>query len=279
MGSQLNRPSLQDPAPYTIRMIFWLLKGLFLLALLVWTPALVHAKSVRDYCVGLPGNQQMVRLVFPLVRIRYSKIEFRQELVKEMTVRGYQECKASHVRPFVIENEFPVGEGMSVEGDICGPSPKFIIYSVRQLRDLYPGYSVNGRVSPDPMVRYISIALAATMKRCGGAKPEQMRFAARIVDRLPDDVHFAAIKGKIKKAPFVKNDFFSGTVFLKQGLRIVNDDPEQEAAFLKEQGARLDAAQRGAEEKARRQAVGALLGPLLLGAASDFCNPTDPSCR
>lgn len=231
----------------------------------------------RD-CAHVQGNW-VVPVQLPVVA--NSRQRGGLAFVNSVADVGNAYCSLKGVRPFVIENESPVlvgsgsGVEMTVEGNICDPSPKFIIYSIPFTGKRNQDYSTFRQIfgssgSVDPMLRRISAALAVATKRCG-TEPRELRFIARKIHEVPAT---SAINSRWGKVPFEYTDFYSGRVTPRTSMRVISDNRELEEEYWRIENQRANAAEREREEKSRRQAVGAAVALLLMGAIRDSnCRP------
>nr|WP_281722615.1 glycosyltransferase [Nitrosomonas nitrosa] len=236
-------------------------------------------------CVRI-GNDWNVHVKLPVARASSPK---NVRLIKDVKSIASDWCNADWVKPFLVKNESPVlmgsplgivgdpaSVGMTVEGDICSRSPKFIIYDVP-----YKGiggrhgyllwiYGRKGQV--DLAAIRIAAALAVTKERCGAA-PDDMRFVARALQTVPESVKFDVRAGKVTSFPFTYTEFFRGRVIPGDDIRLVSDDPESAEKYLRSDERRAAEVERARqqveEEKPLRQAIGTLLGMLLLFAGND----------
>lgn len=235
--------------------------------------------GARD-CVYVQDNW-VVPVQLPVVANGRGGLKF----VDNVADVGNAYCSVKGVRPFIIEGESPVLMGsssvdMTVAGNICERSPLFIIYNIPYHSNGDPRYNsyyfrqlFGSRGGDDPMVRRISAAMAVTVKRCG-AEPEEIRFVARKIKEVPQDVQFSAVNSHWGTVPLEYTDFYSGRVIPKTSMHVISDNPELEASYWRSEDQRVNKYERDREEKARRQAVGAVLGILFMGAIiNSNCQP------
>ena len=195
----------------------------------------------------------------------------RVKLVESVVPGTFQDCGARDAKAFVQKNEYPVLLGrrgittMSVRGDICAPSPTFVIY------DVFPGQwkDIYGRPEErSPMEVRLIAALAVTMKRCG-VQPDELRFVARKVTDPPAGIRYKGQTQRLAKVPIEYTEFFSGRVFPKQSTELLSDDPEHQAAYWKKQEQLFSENQRRQAERETKRAIGTVLGMILFGAIVD----------
>lgn len=237
-----------------------------------------HARErmkASNECVPLEDSGFYVGVRVPVVSLG----DYQRPILVTRT-EGFvskRPCDARDTKALVHKNEHAVllrGDValMTVEGDICATVPKFIFYDARELRDVF---GMHGS-SLQPMAKRIAAALTITKQACGD-QPEQLQFVARRLDTLPHPIVYQARNGKLKKVPFDHRDFYSGRLFPLKGARLVSDDREQERLYWSGEDRRFNAAEEAMQARQMRQAVGALIGMMALGAAVTLCDPTDPA--
>jgi hypothetical protein len=233
-------------------------------------------KSSSNECVPLNDSGFYVGVSVPVVSL--GNYERPTLVTRTEGFVSKRACDARDTKALVHKNENAVllrGDIalMTVEGDICADAPKFIFYDARELRDIH---GMHGS-SLQPMARRIAAALTVAKQTCG-AQPEELQFVARRLATLPQTTVYQARIGKLKGgASFDHEDFYSGRLFPLQGARLVSDDAEQERLYWAGEDRRFNAAEDAMHAREMRQAIGAALGMMLLGAAVTLCDPTDPS--
>ncbi|MEZ5400685.1 MAG: hypothetical protein R2729_13520 [Bryobacteraceae bacterium] len=228
--------------------------------------------SQSKECGWILERQQIVRMALP-VAANWRVHDNRFDLIESAKdqVSTFPLCKSSWIKAYVKEGEFPVLLGrmnhviMTVEGDICAPSPKFVMHDVQRMEDLYPFYYHDGSMSNDPMVPRIGAALAIARRRCGGREPAELRFVARRIKTLPQEISFKADQGRLKRVDWEEEDFISGKVVAGPGLRYVGDDQAWEQAYWTTQERQLSAAQLKAKEDKVWQNIAIIFALAALG--------------
>jgi hypothetical protein len=246
------------------------------LALSAGSPACARERSKSsNECVPLTNSGFYVGVRVPVVSLSSHD---RPILVTR--TEGFvskRACDARDTKALVHKNEHAVllredGALMTVEGDICAAVPRFIFYDARGLRDILGTHGS----SLQPMAKRIAAALTITKQVCG-AQPEELQFVARKLVELPHKTVYQARNGKLKRVSFDHQDFYSGRLFPLKGARLVSDDLDQERLYWAGEDRRFNAAEDAMHTRQMRQAVGALVGMMVLGAAVTLCDPTDPS--
>lgn len=221
-------------------------------------PAILSGAQSGPECIYVQNSSAMLRLSLPVVEYPNSNPVFRDS-VKHF---AFQRCNGRHVRAFVRESESPVIVManitlMSVEGDICGPAPKFVMYdqSPRHLYNIYGQPTAPWK----PMGGRVVSAIAVTKKRCG-VIPNEMQFVARQVVPLSHNVHWQAANGKLDQAPFQYTDFFSARMFpYKNATLLISDNPDLEDAYWREQHKLLLDRERKEELRRSTWSIGSLV--------------------
>lgn len=215
-------------------------------------PALGSSRSRQ--CAYVNGSWHMVPFDGPIVLFKG-----RTPYFSDTNGAAMQECNARWVKGVVRNDErLIMGGSFTVEGGICRPVPKFVIYGIYQLADIYR--------ATEAMNQRVAAAIAVAVKQCG-RQPEGLHIVARKVKPLSHEVDHAVRSGKISSAPFEYADFYSGRVDLRKGLTIVNDDAEQDANYWRGENRRRDAQIMKREEDDRKFAIGALLGMMSITGA------------
>ncbi len=235
-------------------------KAVIIPVLLAATATLGMAKSKPELlCHPVQGtNGMMMYLSFPSVTLARDRPEF---IGPDPRLFGGRVCYE------VIQGETAiVFDGyyveMSVEGDICGPSPRFFIYGVDDRYNLYPAYLESGEWTPDPMAPRVASAVAVVKRRCGG---------------LPDEIHFVARSRKrgisygrdrprtVNPTPWFDVLYSSRLVKENTRYRLISDDPEWEEQHFSQMRASVDSRARMRRENDLNNAIGEFIGLLMFG--------------
>jgi hypothetical protein len=227
---------------------------LFVVAVAGARPA--GAEDKPKECIYVANESKMVRLALPVVAFSGLGAAAQREpiVLDEKYIRdekyqfGGLPCTAPGAKFRLTENERPVIAGgnvttMTVEGDICGRSPRFVIYDAQLLIHVYSFVTKTGELSTHPMARRVAAAALVVQRRCGRI-PDELRFTARLTGEAPPTT-------------------YSSHVDTKAGFAIIPDDRAQEERYHLAQRQYQDAAKRAREEAEYKATLGGLL--VLLG--------------
>jgi hypothetical protein len=236
-----------------------------------------HRADPAIVCLPLGVSGHYVRAVFPLVLVKNWNVATL--VSKPADVPWLVQCDDRYYSPFIRENEQPAmihdaGTYLTVEGDMCAPTPKFIFYDAPDLTQIFGYRDVRG----DPMAVRVAAALAIVKARCS-TPPREIQIVARKVVPLQQQlIYRARTDRRVKDIPFEHEDFYSAHLSTKEGAVLVSDDAAQEARYWAHEDQRISVQQQQARQREMRQAIGALLGMILLGAAYKDCDPDLTTC-
>lgn len=222
---------------------------LFLVAVVCAAPAAAEDKPKE--CIYLVDGSKLVRLALPVVTYTAPALE---PLVRDdPKLFAHQPCGNQWNKEKVVEAERPVIVDrtnvtlMTVDGDVCAASPRFVIYDANRLSSLYPALAATGEPSPHPMLRRVAAAALVTGRPCGRI-PAEFRFTARLTAEP-------------------RPTTYSSRVDTKNGYAIILDDPAQEERYQLENKRYLDARTQAKAQADFRWALGALFTILHIATA------------
>jgi len=233
---------------------------LFTCSLVLASPVMAQGGLSRT-CTYVGPSSSMMHLSFPAVSIT-GHGEVR--MVPADNTRSNRPCWQVIRGESTVLIDEGLGVHLSVADNICGSTPQFFIYDAEKIYSIYPAYYTSGQLTQGPMVRRSGAVVAVTTARCG-KPPSEFRFAARkILRRAPATQH-----GRLREvnAGDEFSVFFSARVVIgDKSYRLISDDPAQEKAWFRARRQGVEQARIEDEQRRYNQAVGAIIGMLLLGS-------------
>src|SRR5262245_26327662 len=122
-------------------------------ALAVAPPAQARQRgdAKANLCLPLGVSGHYVRAVFPLVLVKNWNVATL--VTKPADVPWLVQCDDRYYSPFIREDEQPAmvhdaGTYLTVEGDVCAPTPKFIFYDAANLIEIFGYRNVKNILMP-----------------------------------------------------------------------------------------------------------------------------------